>query len=192
MAIDPSKFTLSNVVDTCAVWHILSSNALYFKAKEAGCVFCITLFVNYECFYKPRKKMSTEDRELIDRLSTAQKRSQFLSHVLEIEDLQTIEILQKRRNLGKGELTSIAFAKKTNIAFVTDDQKARKLAAAILGPSNVQTTPHLLSWLAFTGRVMDSEKNDIKAEHAKFGQKLVPYFEEAFREAMRCKLLMLR
>jgi len=192
MAIDPSRFTLSNIVDTCAVWHILSSKSLYYKAKGARCVFCITLFVHYECLYKPRKMTSAADEELMRRLRDAQKRSQFRTHELEIEDLQEIEILRKRQNLGKGELTSIAFAKKTNIAFVTDDQKARKLAASILGSSNVQTTPHLLSWLAFNGYVVDSDKDDIKCEHAKFGQKLAPYFDAAFSEAMRCRLLMSR
>jgi len=36
MAIDPSKFHLVNVMDTCAVWNVLSSARLYSAAKEAG------------------------------------------------------------------------------------------------------------------------------------------------------------
>lgn len=192
MAIDPSKFNLSNVVDTCAVWHIISSNSLYHRAKGARCEFCITSFVHYECLIKPRGAKTEKDEQLMDRLRDAQKKRQFIPYALDIEDLQEVEILRKRRNLGKGELTSIAFAKKTNIAFVTDDQKARRLAASILEPKNVQTTPHLLSWLAFNGHVMDSDKDEIIEQHAFFGQKLAPYFTAAFLEAMRCRSLIPR
>lgn len=190
MAFDPSRFNLSNVVDTCAVWHILSSDVLYNKAKFAKCEFCVTQFVHYECLHKPRKEITDNDEKLIDRLKNAQKRRQFSKIGIDIEDLQEVEILQKRKNLGKGELTSIAFAKKANIAFITDDQKARKLANTILPHGNVQTTPHLLGWLAFRGDVMDSDKDDIKREHTHLGHALAPHFETAFREAMRCKLLV--
>jgi len=189
MQINPSEFKISNVVDTCAVWHILSSNILYYKAKAANCAFCITYFVNYECLYKPRKEKSGKDEELISRLKFAQAKRQFSAYELDIEDLQEVEILRRRKNLGKGELTSIAFAKKTNIAFLTDDQKARKLANSVLGQEQVQTTPHLLSWLTFKGDIGDSDKNDIKKEHHDMGQKLGPHLENGFCEAMRCRLM---
>lgn len=189
MAINPAKFSISNVVDTCAVWHILSSNILYHKAKAANCVFCITSFVHYECFYKLRKEKTEQDEELISRLKFAQAKKQFSAYVLDIEDLQEVEILRRRKNLGIGELTSIAFAKKTNIAFLTDDQKARKLATSVLGQEQVQTTPHLLSWLAFRGDIMDSDKTEIKKEHTEMGQKLGPHLENGFCEAMRCRLM---
>lgn len=59
MAIDPSKFHLINVADTCAVWNVLSSSRLHAAAKEARCEFCITSFVRYECLSKLRKKAPT-------------------------------------------------------------------------------------------------------------------------------------
>ncbi|MDF5724128.1 MAG: XRE family transcriptional regulator, partial [Rhizonema sp. PD37] len=68
-----------------------------------------------------------------------------------------VEILQKRMNLSKGELTSIVFAKKTRQAFLTDDQKARKLASKVMQSDQVQTMPHLLGWLFFVSYLNDND-----------------------------------
>jgi len=48
--------------------------------------------------------------------------------------------------LGIGGLSSIAFSKKINQSFLTDDQNARKIAKEILRDDKIQTTPHIVGW----------------------------------------------
>lgn len=91
--------------------------------------------------------------------------------------------------VGKGELSSIAFAKKAGLAFMTDDQKARKLGSGVIGGNRVQTTPHLFGWLFFNGRLSDSDKSNVIDEHERFGRPLRPYFETMYNEALRCRLM---
>ena len=128
MVIDPSKFHLVNVADTCAVWNLLSSKLLLGVAKSAGCDFCITSFVRYECLVKPRKSISPNEQALMDHLRSEQTRGAFQHHSCDISDLQAIKVLEERKRLGKGELSSIAFAMKIHQAVLTDDKKARKLS----------------------------------------------------------------
>lgn len=132
MAVDPRSFHRLNMVDTCAVWNVLSSKKLYQGAIRAGCMFSCTGFVIYECLVKPRKKMSSHDLELQRRLVAERKNARFSTFNLDVEDLQEVEILERRKKLGKGESSSIAFAKRTNQAFLTDDQKARKLGNDVI------------------------------------------------------------
>ena len=151
MTFDPSKFLLINVVDTCAVWNILSSRLLFQMAIQAQCKFCITSFVQYECLVKRRRNPnSNNDIELIGRLKKEQRRGHFSPFSCEIEDLQSISLLENRKRLGKGELSSIAFSNKIRQSFITDDNKAKKLAESV-GVSSVQTTPHLLGWRIYSG-----------------------------------------
>lgn len=184
MTIDPSEFQKYNVVDTCAVWNILSSRLLYIKANNAGCSFCCTFFVHYECLYKPRKIDKSEDSELKNRLKKAINNGKFKSYDLDLEDLQQIDILQKRKNLGKGELASIAFAKKTRQAFLTDDMKARKLAEQVMSRQFVQTTSHLVGWLFFENFLGDSDLKQILDEHKKYNGPLGKYFIEMHKRAL--------
>lgn len=188
MAIDPSKFHLINVADTCAVWNVLSSPRLHAAAKEAHCEFCITSFVGYECLFKPRKKTPTpSETELMRRLAQEQARGSFTAHSCDIGDLQAIKILESRKRLGKGELSSIAFAMKIGQAVITDDMKARKLAEDS-GHPLIQTTPHLFSWLIFKGRLGDSDKPTVMKQHQEMERPLSPHFETAYELALQCKL----
>lgn len=188
MAIDPSKFHLVNVADTCSVWNLLSSATLYSAAREARCEFCITSFVRYECLTKPRKKTPTAaETELMRRLVQEQGRGGFAPHSCDIGDLQAIQLLESRKRLGKGELSSIAFAMKIGQAVITDDQKARKLAE-ISGHTQIQTTPHLFSWLIFKGRLGDSDKGTVIAQHRAMDRPLAPHFEAAYEIALQCRL----
>ncbi len=184
MAVDPRSFHRFNMVDTCAVWNVLSSNRLYQGASGAGCIFSCTGFVIYECLVKPRKKMSTHDLELRRRLVEERNNARFSTFNLDLEDLQEVEILERRKKLGKGELSSIAFAKRTNQAFLTDDQKARKLGNDVI-PGYVQTTPHLLGWLLFEGILKDSDKDAVIADHNSLNLPLGKYFEEISEVALR-------
>lgn len=190
MTLNLSLFYRLNVTDTCAVWNILSSRLLHMTAKQAGITFCCTKFVLYECLFKPRKTRKPEDRELRDRLREAQTKADFMECQLDIADLQTVELLGRRKHLGKGELSSLALAMKINQALMTDDQKARRLGILMVGNDKVQTTPHLLGWLLFEGRLTDVDKDDIIAEHKRLGGILEQFYEEVYHEAMRCRLMM--
>ena len=189
MSIDPSSFRLHNVSDTCAVWNVLSSRRLYSRACDAGVAFICTQFVIYECLYKPRASVSDADHELQNRLREAQGGKSFLCYPLDVSDLRAVGLLENRKRLGKGELAAIAFALKTRQAFLTDDQKARKLAQEVLGPASTQTTPHLVGWLFFTNKLVDGDKSVVLSEHQAMGRPLGKYFEEMYMEACRCRLM---
>lgn len=189
MEIDVSQFHRLNVADTCAVWNLLSSRRFFEAARSAGCFFCFSQFVRYECLFKIRKSPSQTETRLQELLHKEIGKGTFQSHHLDIEDLQDVAILEKRKNLSKGELSSIAFAKKTQQAFLTDDQKARKLAAVVLEKRMIQTTPHLFGWLFFIDRLSDADKNAIVSEHSRCGRPLAPYFEMTYAEALRCRLM---
>lgn len=181
---DPSNFHKRNVVDSCAIWNIISAQLLRTTAYSARCSFCCTDFVYYECLYKPRTKDKPEDIELQDLLRQEMKSGRFKNYHLEIEDLQEIDVLQKRKNLGKGELASIAFAKKTHQAFLTDDRGARNLAEEVLTHDMVQTTAHLLGWLFFESFLSDGDLNQIINEHKKYNGKLEEYFRVMYQRAL--------
>lgn len=187
MAIDPSKFHPVNVADTCSVWNVLSSKMLFNAAQEARCAFCITSFVRYECLVKPRKSTTLAEQELMDRLRAAQRRGAFQHHSCGIEDLQSISVLESRKCLGKGELSSIAFAMKIRQAVITDDRKALKLAVEA-GHALTQTTPHLFAWLIFTGRLGDSDRSTVIAQHQAMDRPLGTHFGRAYEMALQCRL----
>lgn len=189
MAIDCTSFHLINVVDTCAIWNILSSRTLTSVALDARCHFSCTAFVYYEALYKPRTAPTNEDLELQQRLQQQLARGLFGQCSVDIADLQEIDILEKRRRLGKGELSSIVFARKAHLAFLTDDQKARNLAKTILELDRVQTTPKLFGWLVYTGRFVDSDKAAVIGEHEQFGGNLRVYLEDMYSEALRFRCL---
>ncbi|MEA5549715.1 hypothetical protein VB713_01755 [Anabaena cylindrica UHCC 0172] len=188
MAIDPSKFHKNNVIDTCAIWNILASKLLYATAQNAGCNFICTYFVYYECLHKTRKNPKQEEIDLQNRFREEYKNGKFQYQHLTIEDLQDVEILQRRMNIDKGELASIAYAKKTGKAFLTDDQKARKLAANFLTAKMVQTTPHLLGWLLFITYLSDGDLQTIINEHQKLDRPLKKYFVDVYKMVLDYKL----
>lgn len=188
MAVNVREFKLNNVIDTCAVWHVLMSRTLYNAAKNSNCHFCCTDFVIYECLYKERKTRKENDVKLMSILKQERSKKCFGNHSISLEDLQAVEILKKRKNLGKGEISSIIFAKKTRQAFMTDDQKARRLAAEVIDEEFIQTTPHLLGWLFYEGHLTDSDKGDILKEHKELGGRLEVYFEETYYSALEAKL----
>lgn len=189
MPLDPSNFKLINVLDTCAVWNVLSSGVLYNAAIEAGCNFCITVFVHYECLLKPRKEIRNEDEELKSRLRKELDKDKIAVYNLEIEDLQEIAILEKRRNLGKGELSTIAFAKKINQAIMTDDKKARNLAEQVMERIFVQTTPHLFGWLFFSGYLLDYDRDKIINQHKDLNRPLEKFFNIMYERALEYRLM---
>ncbi|MDZ8064453.1 MAG: hypothetical protein RMY64_02265 [Nostoc sp. DedQUE08] len=188
MVIDPSNFHKYNVIDTCAIWNILSSKLLYTTANNAGCVFSCTYFVYYECLHKPRKNPKPAEIELQNRFRQEYENGKFKYYHLTIEDLQDVEILQARKKKDKGELASIAFAKKTRQAFLTDDRGAKKLAAQTINSKMIQTTPHLLAWLIFVNYLSDSDLQPIISEHKKSERPLEEHFLNAYQIVLDYRL----
>ena len=189
MPLDPSSFIKYNVTDTCSIWNILSSGLLLKAAKSAKCIFCCTAFVQYECFDKPRKNVSPNDERLQFLLKREQSNGQFSVYHLDIEDLLDIEVLQERMNLGKGELSSIAFARRTRQGFLTDDQGARSLAATALEESRVQTTSQLFGWLIYERFLTDGDKDRVIEQHTSFNRPLKKYFEIMYQKALELRLM---
>ena len=187
MAIDPSKSHKINVADTCSVWNILSSRRLYAATQEASCEFCMTGFVLYECLVKPRTSPAVADLELRERLKQEQSRGKFASHSCSIDDLQAIANLENRKKLGKGELSSIAFASRTRQAFITDDRKARALSEYV-AQAITQTTPHMHSWLIFTNVLTDADHDVVLSQHIEMGGSLSTHLVTAYSMALQCRL----
>ncbi|MGB7598869.1 MAG: hypothetical protein WBM24_01075 [Candidatus Sulfotelmatobacter sp.] len=187
--IDPSKFELLNVADTCSLWNVLASHVLHGAAKTAGVSLCCTEFVRYECLHKPG-----QDRPERIELQTRLKREIANGGVkccgIEIADLQDVEIIENRMRLSKGEIASIVFARKSQQALMTDDKKAATLARTALTSENVQSTPHLIAWLYFNWRLQDSDKDKIIGELAAVKRGLQPHIDNAYTEALRCRLVM--
>lgn len=187
--VDITTFNLINIIDTCSIWNILSSKILYNKTQNVKCYFACTKYVVYECFYKPRKTVSEQDVLLQERLQDEKAKGHFPDFHISIEDLQDIEILTKRKNLSKGELSSMVFAKRLGHAFLTDDQGARKLASQFMDSSLVQTTPRLFGWLIYEELLNDSDVKLIIQEHEEFNRPLSPYLLEVYQDAMKFRLL---
>jgi len=186
MAINPASFHLVNVADTCSVWNILSSETLYALAQRNGCAFCVTEFVQYELLVKPRSSNKPEDIELRKRLAREQSGGAFGKHACSIDDLRAVSVLEERRKLGKGELSSIAFAMRIRQAFITDDRKAAKLARES-GHNLTQTTPHLLAWLSFNNFLSDVDSQAVLKQHANLNGSLTRPFQDALDIARHCR-----
>jgi hypothetical protein len=189
MPLDPSSFFKYNVTDACSIWNILSSRVLYSAAQSAKCTFCCTAYVQYECLHKKRSTISENENKLKCLLKSEQEKGNFSRYHLDIEDLLDIEILSARMNLGKGELSSIAFARRTRQGFLTDDQKARKLAATAIDKERIQTTPHLFGWLTYENFLTDGDKDQVINQHNNFGRPLKEFFETMYQRALEFRLM---
>lgn len=189
MMVDVSRFKPYNIIDSCAVSNVLLSGRLFHVARNAGCVFCCAYYVLYECLVKQPKIHSDSYVETKKRLEQARKSgSQFQEIHIDIEDLQDADVMSRRKRVDKGELASIALAKKIRQAFLTDDQNARRFGEDVLGTDMVQTTPHLFGWLFFENHLTDADKDPILAEHKRFGRPLGPYLERTYLWALECRL----
>lgn len=189
MPLDPTRFITLNVIDTCSIWNILSSKKLLGASKSAKCIFCCTAFVQYECLDKPRMSSDGKEKELQDLLRQEQTQGNFSVYHLDLDDLLDVKVLQQRNDLGKGELSSIAFARKTRQAFLTDDQGARTLAESSLAAENVQTTPQLFGWLIYEKYLTDSDKDTVIGQHKAFNRPLSKYFERMYEVALERRLM---
>lgn len=191
MSFNIRSFHPHNIIDSCAIQNVLSSLTLYSASLQARCGFICTGFVQYECVVKVRNNSTLEDNEIKTRFSNAIERGEIQINSLDIEDLQDIQMLENRRKLGMGELSSIAVAKKYGQVFMTDDMKARKLGTVILGAEKVQTTPQLFGWLIFRNYLLDTDKVKVIQEHERL-EKRIPltcFFEELYLKALEAKCM---
>lgn len=124
----------------------------------------------------------------MELLKKEQTRGAFAAHSCSISDLQEVKLLGSRKRLGKGGLSSIAFAMKIRQAIITDDKKARKLAETSGHAALTQTTPHLFAWLIFKGYLGDADRATIIAQHQAMERPLAPHFETAYSMALKCRL----
>lgn len=189
MRVDVTNFDKINVIDTCSIWNLLSSNSFYSLVQRYEMVFSCTQFVVYECLFKKRKSMTEEEKIIRQKLIDEQKKSKFSQYQISIEDLQSIEVIRNRKKLSMGELSSIVFAKKTRQSFITDDQGARRISEEYLGLKETQTIPQLLGWLTYCGDINDHELDVIVKEHTQCGRLLEKYFREAFLYGLEQRLI---
>jgi hypothetical protein len=129
--------------------------------------------------------MPTEaDRILRERLIRQRELGRFTEFHLTLEELEDVSLLERRKKLAKGELSSIAFARKNRQAVLTDDQKARRLAGEVCDRGMVQTTPQLVGWLFFSAQLLDVDLKMVLKEHQEVNRPLAKYFEEMCRQGL--------
>ena len=188
MSFDPARFAVASVVDTCAVWNMLSSLRLNEAAIQAKLHFCITPVVLYECLYKSRPGITQTQKELMDRLESNRAKGRFQNLECSLDDLLTISEKVPGR-LGSGELSCLAAAYRIrSIAVMTDEKLARKFAEEKLNLS-VETTPRLYGYLHYHMHLCDSDHAQIIEEHERFEKRpLTPFLNQTYAEAMRCRL----
>jgi hypothetical protein len=177
------------LTDSCSVQNVLSSATLLAACTRGLFSFAVTKYCLYECLDKPRKTATDGDLAIRQRLREARIQGSFREHDLSVEDLQEAALLRLRKRVGAGELSTIALAKRFGIGVQTDDDRAEKLAAEVLGNERVQTTPHVLGWMFFHGLLADYQLDVVLAEHRGVGRNLSERFKEAHLEACRVRLL---
>lgn len=191
MNSDITQLKLYNVIDSCSIWNILLSPTIYQASIVAGCYYSFTTYVKYECLIK--KRIVSRNHTEVDKLQKEIDNNRFVSCDITIEDLQEMEILESRKRLGKGELSSIVFAKKARLAFMTDDKKARKLGNDVLGKEYVQTTPHLVGYCFYKRHLLDGDYANLITEHTStlrgsWGD-LSPFFKIAYETSLQIHLM---
>jgi hypothetical protein len=181
-------FKLLNVADTCALWNLLGSPFLHRAAKSANVSICGTQFVRYECLFKSGAN-SPAWIELRNRLQVCVGNHEIMFCDIDLEDLQEVATLEGRLAISKGELSSIAFAKRTGQSFLSDDRQAKFLAKSVLDENSIQDIPHLCAWLCINDVIHESDRDTIRAELGTLKRYLDPHIANAFLGALEIKLM---
>jgi hypothetical protein len=147
-----------------------------------------TRFVKYECLHK-RGANSPEWIELRKRLLMRVSANEIMFCDIELEDLQEVASLEARLAISKGELSCIAWAKRTVQSFFSDDKKAKLLAGSVLDDESIQDTPHLCAWLCIHGSIHEHDEVQIKADLKSLNRPLDPHISNAFRRALEIRLM---
>ena len=183
-----TSFNLLNVADTCALWNLLGSPLLHKASKAVRVSICGTHFVRYECLFKAGAN-SPAWIELRRRLEACVSSNEIMFCNIELEDLQEVAALEGRMAISKGELSTIAFAKRTGQSFLSDDRQAKDLAKSVLAAESIQDIPHLCGWLCVNDILHESDASTIRAELKTLQRYLDPHIANAFRGALEIKLM---
>lgn len=180
------------IVDTCAVWNMLSSRLINQAAIQAKIHFCITPFVLHECFAKRRVSSAVQQeqqKQLMSRFNSERARGRFTLQGCSINDLAAVSEAAPGK-LGAGELSCIAVAYSIqSMAFMTDDNAAKKYARDKLN-LRVESTPRLYGYLQYHRHLGDSDHSKVIEEHEAFEQRpLTKFFKETLDQAMHYRLM---
>jgi hypothetical protein len=147
-----------------------------------------TQFVRYECLHKHSANLP-ERNELKKRLRERIAAGEIMFCDIELEDLQEVASLEGRLAISKGELSSIAWAKRTGQSFFSDDKKAKLLANSVIDHESIQDTPHLCAWLCIQGSIHEHDEEQIRADLRSLNRFLDPHISNAFRSALEIRLM---
>lgn len=161
----------------------------FYTAISPKVSFICTYHVLHECLYKQRTNKNENNTILQSCFWNLLNEGTISLLELSIADLQEPKILNIRKGIGLGELSTLAGARKTNQAFLSDDDNACKLVLKfkLLPHEFVQTTPLLFGWLAFTEKISDPDKDRIIEDHKSKGRNLSERLEEAYLFACNCR-----
>lgn len=188
MSKEITKFNKDNVIDTCSIWNLFYSRKFYSISTSYLNSFVITDYVKYESLGKKWSHNIDKETELKGFLGKEILKKRFNIYNISIEELQDPLITKKRKNLGKGELSCIAFAKSKSISIITDDQGARKHAKDILGYDRVRTIPHLLGFLVFNEFILDADISVILSDHKNYSSDIIEHLNKCCESAFLLKL----
>jgi predicted nucleic acid-binding protein len=189
MAFDPREFSRHVVVDTCAVWNVLSAMKIAQAAVNAGVRFSVTQMVEFECLVKSRRHARPEDLELQRRLREQKGRGRFATVQCSLDALVTVSQAAPI-GLSSGELSSIAVAMSSSgLTFMTDEKQARHHARERL-ELHVETTPRLYGWLHYRRELLDADHPAIISDHERHERRpLTKFFDEAYESALQYRLM---
>lgn len=188
MSKEITNYNKDNVIDTCSIWNIIYSKKFYGISTSYLNSFVMTDYVKYETLGKKWTHNIDKETELKGFLKKEISNRRFNLYNITIEELQDPLIAKSRKNLGKGELSCIAFAKSKSISIITDDQGARKHAKDILGEDRVRTIPHLLGFLVFNDYLFDSDVCVILSDHKEYSSDIIVFLESCYKLALQLKL----
>lgn len=180
------------VVDTCAVWNMLSSRIFNQAAVQSRLFFCITPFVLHECSAKRSvspAEQQEQQKELLTRLQIERTNGRFSLQGCSVNDLAAVSAAAPGK-LGAGELSCIAVAYGIrSMVFMSDDKAAKKYAEEKLN-LQVESTPRLYGYLHYHRHLGDSDHSKVIQEHELFEQRpLTKFLEVTFNQAMHSRLM---
>ena len=189
----PDSFSLVNITDTCAIWHLMGSMTLFKTARQKHVSFVITNTVFYECFVKSRRnKLTPQHQALREHLRAYIGQHQVSRIDLGIDDLQDLIVLARQRGLdkrlGQGEISCAALARHLRQPVLTDNKRDFNAIEALTG-SLIQTTPRLLGWLYLEGHLTDPDVDDVLTEHRNSGGQMPHVYKQAHYEACEKRLV---
>ncbi|MDD5456894.1 MAG: hypothetical protein PHV30_07675 [Candidatus Margulisbacteria bacterium] len=186
--INYASFFTINITDSCSIQNIIASNRIFRASLLAKCYFSITRYVEYESIYKKRKSSKSGEQELIKKIQKAISENSIKVCDITIDDLNDRLIADNRKRLGMGEISSIAFAKRTGLGFLTDDKPAKKFALKSLEASKVQSSIHLVGWLFYFRHLVDTDIDLIIREHTYHNRHFGEHYRKAYEKAMQYRL----